>query len=359
MRKVLALVLAALMVCTVAFAASDIVPGKKIKFSRDSGNVAKINTPDTWGDGEITITSDNTKVYKDVNSSNYSVTGIKYNEGKSYIESIKFDDAEDELVFKMKQDYSNTKEKTFDVEFTLKGKGKVTLDATTADDYNDTFNPTTDKESGDKVSTPDVKFRVKGTVGYVLAEIPLTGTDDEVDLDAVNLGTSVVKFKKADGGSAYAPLNTDYEDGALTLDVRVYDGNKMYLDVNTDAITSVLKANADSDAEMNFYSFDGEPTFDATAKLYFNDADEDHYVYQVKDGKLVKAGSYSEDDGCWVVKARTLGAYVVSDKKLANASTTETPADENPDTGANDVVGIATALAAVALVSAAAVSLKK
>ena len=37
----------------------------------------------------------------------------------------------------------------------------------------------------------------------------------------------------------------------------------------------------------------------------------------------------------------------------------ETTESKNPDTGANDVVGIAAALGAVALVSAAAVSLKK
>ena len=46
-----------------------------------------------------------------------------------------------------------------------------------------------------------------------------------------------------------------------------------------------------------------------------------------------------------------------SDKKLSVSA--PAAGSENPDTGANDVVGIATALAAVALVSAAAVSLKK
>ena len=70
---------------------------------------------------------------------------------------------------------------------------------------------------------------------------------------------------------------------------------------------------------------------------------------------------WDEDEGCYILKTRTLGNYVFSDVALpldvAN-NTTDTPVT-NPDTGANDVVGIATALAAVALVSAAAVSLKK
>ena len=78
----------------------------------------------------------------------------------------------------------------------------------------------------------------------------------------------------------------------------------------------------------------------------------------MKDGKLVNVNAkWDDDEGCFILKTRTLGGYVFSDKKLnvaaADAST------NNPDTGANDVVGIATALAAVALVSAAAVSLKK
>ena len=77
-------------------------------------------------------------------------------------------------------------------------------------------------------------------------------------------------------------------------------------------------------------------------------------------------GEWNDDEGCYVVKTRTLGSYVVSDLKLSSASSSSTTTDtddstntDNPDTGANDVVGIATALAAVALVSAAAVTLKK
>ena len=68
---------------------------------------------------------------------------------------------------------------------------------------------------------------------------------------------------------------------------------------------------------------------------------------------------WDEDEGAYVLKTRTLGKYVFSDKPLKVTATTDTPETNNPDTGANDVVGVATALAAVALVSAAAVSLKK
>ena len=86
-------------------------------------------------------------------------------------------------------------------------------------------------------------------------------------------------------------------------------------------------------------------------------------------GKGIDAGSaginkkvnWDEDEGCYILKTRQMpGTMVFSDKPLPidDLPVNETPV-ENPDTGANDVVGIATALAAVALVSAAAVSLKK
>ena len=78
-------------------------------------------------------------------------------------------------------------------------------------------------------------------------------------------------------------------------------------------------------------------------------------------GQTAGKVKWDEDEGCYILKTRTLGNYVFSDVALpldAVDNTTDTPVT-NPDTGANDVVGIATALAAVALVSAAAVSLKK
>lgn len=336
MKKVLALVLAVMMLATVALAA-DLVPGKKIKLERaaDSGIIGAADAASAVCEFEY---GDNTWLAKSLNSDNYSITSIKYNEGKSLIDSIKIDDDEEQVVVALKQDYENTKNKEFDIEFTIKGKGKY-------------------KDDNDKnVSVPDVDVRIKGTVGYTLQEVALD--DEDINVDGYDLANDLIKFKK--GEYSYATLYQDYEGSEVSLEVRVYDGNKLFLNCDTDPVTSVLKANADSDADMYFYNFEGEPTFDATAKLYFNDADEDMYVYQLKDGKLVKAGSYSEDDGCWVVKARTLGQYVVSTEKLSNASGEDTTEEvDNPDTGANDVVGIAAALGAVALVSAAAVSLKK
>ena len=219
---------------------------------------------------------------------------------------------------------------------------------------------------------------MSGKVGYGKVEISIgDDTDEEIDdLEGmgVNKGTDVVKFVKSDtapAGSlkriaqagaytADAILTEEYGD-AFTLEARVYHNDVLFFDVDNAPDRDIVGRLADSDADMDFYVFNSDTkftTFNSNAKLYFNDADEDSFVYQIKDKKLVKVGTYSEDDGCWVVKTRTLGAYVVSDVELKEFEATGS-VDGNPDTGANDVVGIATALAAVALVSAAAVSLKK
>ena len=141
-----------------------------------------------------------------------------------------------------------------------------------------------------------------------------------------------------------------------------------------DPLTDILKKYADVDADLTFLNFPGEPTFNATATVRFY-KEEGTYIYQNKGGKLsavtvdaASAGSagqtagnvkWDDDEGCYVLRTRTLGKYVFSDKPLNVSAASDSAATTNPDTGANDVVGIASALAAVALVSAAAVSLKK
>ena len=57
--------------------------------------------------------------------------------------------------------------------------------------------------------------------------------------------------------------------------------------------------------------------------------------------------------------AKLDGVVILSDKALTTAATAGSGSTTNPGTGANDVVGVAAALAVVALVSGAAISLKK
>ena len=101
------------------------------------------------------------------------------------------------------------------------------------------------------------------------------------------------------------------------------------------------------------------------------EADEDLYIYTYdKNGKVTDAGfkfvvekdpRTGVETGTWTLTTNTLGALLLTDGPLtaSAAGTTETGTTTNPGTGANDVVGVAAALAVVALVSGAAISLKK
>ena len=101
------------------------------------------------------------------------------------------------------------------------------------------------------------------------------------------------------------------------------------------------------------------------------EADEDLYIYTYdKNGKVTDAGfkfvvekdpRTGAETGTWTLTTNTLGALLITDGPLSAsaAGTTETGTTTNPGTGANDVVGVAAALAVVALVSGAAISLKK
>jgi len=421
MKKVLALVLAVMMLATTAFAYTELNPGVKynasanpsssIKIDRTNGITNGAESVEVFGtddsDNRLTYTPgpngymdsgvDNknqsrsmtsaTKalditdvLFRAVTTENYSVGNLKVTTGRSLIKEVKINDKEERVEVVFVEDLNNTTEKSFDLSFTLKGKGKMLLkDGDEVANYK-MFTNNVNKNAGDRVGIPDVKFTMSGTVGYGKVEIYI-GDDTDEDLEdiddncTVDLEKDVVKFKKGESIGDYDRISravagaytadailTQNYDEALTLEARVYHNDVLYFNCDNAPDRDIIGRLADSDADMDFYVFNEDKnftTFNSNAKLFFNDADEDSFVYQIKDQKLVPVGEYDEDEACWVVKTRTLGAYVVSDVELKEFEAAAGTVDGNPDTGANDVVGIATALAAVALVSAAAVSLKK
>ncbi len=122
---------------------------------------------------------------------------------------------------------------------------------------------------------------------------------------------------------------------------------------------------------IDFLTFEGTPTFNSTATMNFYGVEEDQIIYEMKNGRLTRSGAkWSEENGSWELKTRTLGSYVISDQALKSPAGNSTDDNntnngtggtgvDNPETGAGDVTGVATALALASLVSAAAVSLKK
>ena len=320
MKKLIALVLCAALMSTVAAAAESYAYGTQYH----------PNTDITLGASDFGVNA------SDINDDNYSIKKVSYTSGKAYVDSVALDDDEgDELTIALKENYELDKYKTVEMTIDLRGKGS---------------------------SNDDISLDLLFYVGYDVTTVAI-GSDGDINGSDLALGT-INKFDSGDEGQAYGILEFDADDDT-SVSVRVYDGEQYFLNVNYDADKTLLVNNADSDAEISFLNFEGHPTFNSTATIYFYQVDEDGFIYQLTDsGKIAKsAAKWSEDDGCWVLKTRTLGSYVFSDAALtavsSDASADADSSTANPDTGANDVVGIATALAVASLVAAGAVSLKK
>ena len=210
-----------------------------------------------------------------------------------------------------------------------------------------------------------------------------------VDFDWTN-DASVAKLwkvKKGENGTAVF----DFADKAF-FTVKMYSGESMYLDLSTaydKAIAGEMDAEADS-----FYKFDNDnANFSRTGELIIVTDDSSLVPYEIdEDGNFVEVDAkYVEDyaiahtnkkvDG-FVFSTKTLGNYVLSTEELGQEEqpaketpaepvtpsepTTETPATDNttsekpnPETGAEDFVGLAVSLAVVSVAAAGALALKK
>ena len=332
MKKILALVLAVMMMATVAFATdatlgnagsgtagtADATPGGKILVYIDAFDK---------GDGNA-LTGTLTSEY-------FSIAKKTWEKGGSLIKEVKFNDAKERIEIILKDDY--------------------TLETPDAGKYNLIIKALEIKCKKDTGTAE--KRKTYGLLDSVGKELLIGWNVVNVDISASNptltLGT-INKMFVEEGTVAYATVSFDLPDAAYA-EGRVYDGDKYFVDGDTDVDTDIVKKYPDADLE--FVNLKNSPSFNSNFDLEVY-ADEDSYIYEVKDGKLVASSlKWDNDAYAFTGRVRTLGTYVISDTKLNVSAAADTT--ENPDTGANDVVGIATALAAVALVSAAAVSLKK
>ena len=205
-----------------------------------------------------------------------------------------------------------------------------------------------------------------------------------VDFDWTNDASKAQlwKVKKGENGTAVF----DFADKAF-FTVKMYSGESMYLDLSTaydKAIAGEMDAEADS-----FYKFDNDnANFSRTGELIIVTDDSSLVPYEIdEDGNFVEVDAkYVEDyaiahtnkkvDG-FVFNTKTLGNYVLSTEELGQEEpvdetpvveepTTETPATDNttsakpnPETGAEDFVGLAVSLAVVSVAAAGALALKK
>ena len=207
-----------------------------------------------------------------------------------------------------------------------------------------------------------------------------------VDFDWTNDASQAKLWKVRKGENGTAVF--DFADKAF-FTVKMYSGESMYLDLSTaydKAIAGEMDAEADS-----FYKFDNDnANFSRTGELIIVTDDSSLVPYEIdEDGNFVEVDAkYVEDyaiahtnkkvDG-FVFSTKTLGNYVLSTEELGQEEqpaeetpakpvtpsepTQETPAPEtskpNPETGAEDFVGLAVSLAVVSVAAAGALALKK
>ena len=207
-----------------------------------------------------------------------------------------------------------------------------------------------------------------------------------VDFDWTNDASKAKLWKVRKGENGTAVF--DFADKAF-FTVKMYSGESMYLDLSTaydKAVAGEMDAEADS-----FYKFDNDnANFSRTGELIIVSDDSSLVPYEIdEDGNFVEVDAkYVEDyaiahtnkkvDG-FVFTTKTLGNYVLSTEELGQEEkpaeetpakpvtpsepTQETPAPEtskpNPETGAEDFVGLAVSLAVVSVAAAGALALKK
>ncbi len=177
----------------------------------------------------------------------------------------------------------------------------------------------------------------------------------------------------------------DFADKAF-FTVKMYKGETMYLDLST-AYDKVVAGEMDVEAD-SFYKFDNtNASFARTGELVIVSDDDTLVPYEIdEDGNFVAvdaeyvkdyaiAHTNSKVNG-FVFKTNQLGNYVLATEELgeeeAEVEETEEEApapvvDEkpaetakpNPNTGAEDFVGLAVSLAVVSVAAAGALALKK
>ena len=183
------------------------------------------------------------------------------------------------------------------------------------------------------------------------------------------------KVKEGNGIAVF-----DFADKAF-FSVKMYEGETMYLDLKTaydKAIAGEMDAEADS-----FYKFDNtNANFARTGELVIVSNDSSLVPYQIdEDGNFVAVDAeYVENYAVahtnqkvngFVFNTKQLGNYVLSTEELGEEEepAVEEPAVEepvveetnkpNPNTGAEDFVGLAVSLAVVSVAAAGALALKK
>ena len=369
MKKVLALVLAVVMICTMAMAVTTItitgsdgtivVSGSDTVATATIANVKAIKSNTTYylevPEGFFKVLTDNgvnigTKKYGEV----FTVSGLNggFNAAdlSKYYVPVKVEDKALDGVadatlgtFTIKKDANNYASfKVVGNKFVLEKLVVGSLDKTAAATL-----------TGDLYSKYDI--------GYAAEEVTSSTSvmaNNQYNTWFHNDSNKPISINLGEGWTLKVPAKTyfQFEQDAVTVPSSFGTGSAL-------ASTTVKSHNA--------YSVTGATLIYKLAAT--NGSNDVYYAYGL-DSKIYNAGlkfviekdAVGTETGYWTLETTEyLYAIFTADKALATVgsaveTTPATPGTTtNPGTGANDVVGVAAALAVVALVSGAAISLKK
>ena len=364
MKKVLAIVLAVVMLCTMALAV-DIKPTDKgaVTGGTTSGTVkvlGNIKPGETVkvvlqkGSGESATDVDYyTKDNKFVPANN--VVTVTFAKGAEYVQSqgwVKVAEGDTvasyEYQIKFKSDLSKVADpeaaeiQISAITFKATGYNLVTLHKSAKTEENlgysygytkTPLNITVGSDSTTGYAPVPGNVNVVETLSDGKKEVNTLEVVDDVMTYTLNKGMKIYKMDTTEVvKTSFVPATAENGD-------KGYTGTKDFCAPITNTLNLAAKAEVALGANAN-----------NTYKVYA----------KTTDGKVLSVAA-TNNDGVLTFTVPAMSTFVITEDTLTTSGSTGTTTGTttNPGTGANDVVGVAAALAVVALVSGAAISLKK
>ena len=384
MKKVLALVLAVIMVCTMAFAVGigttgspaatpssvpyAIVPGGTNYFvilsvgTDASGNAIGANVYYDK-DGKFVPEKNLIKVDYAAGADLVASAGwvkVTDSNAATATNGLVVDSAHDAYQYQivLKNDFARVADgKSFDFSIS-----KITLTATG-------WEPQTLFKADEK----DTNKQIKVDVGYEVKNVNVTATATGAQFTPFpGYINNITSIAKSDGtllnsATLVQPAATSPTNGSAYASATLNKGANVYVASATKAFTGedVVNGNASTPVNTialinNVYNLPMAGVLEQTGGV---NAGKIYNVYaKGMDGK-VAAIPAALNNGVLTFNVPALSTVIVTTDTMTvtttAATTTPGTTTTNPGTGANDIVGVAAALAVVALVSGAAISLKK
>ena len=387
MKKVLALVLAVIMVCTMAMAVevntpttpgsstSDyaysvtLYPGKSIIFDKADLGMTDVSDDDVKaGKYNVDITFERGADF--IASKGWVKTATDYKYVLTAKDSVVAIDGTPDIIISAIKVTKVGQNKTFySAQYTDKLADGTATYATHTKDGKPTVTAQDFKPMKDIAdSTNGIALCLGFDFGYEPGKIVIAKDGKSVTPDAFVENTlySVVRTQEANAKSSvtlskYAttenPFGYTYTLKAGETVMFANIGN-VNIDNTTAAGKALNKNLLDRDATI-VAKLENELMPNKAVSITVDGAKDGYKVYMVKaDGSVVDLGATFNANKVLTATATLTGPVIVTDKAIT-ATAASTGTTTNPGTGANDVVGVAAALAVVALVSGAAISLKK